>query len=389
MSKTEQNNFLYVDTSAALLELCTNLQNADVIALDTEFIRDKSYYARLCLLQIATDDLVACIDPLALENIDCLIEILYDPGKLKLLHAARQDLEIFFDQFGKIPTPLFDTQIAAALLGFSDQAGYASVVEQLLGVQIDKTSTRTDWAQRPLSPSQLAYAADDVRYLLQLYPLIIQKLTALDRQGWLDEDFNDLADPGLYEKDPASAWRRVSGHSKLKSRQLAMLQQLAAWRENQAHQRNKPRKWILPDDVLLSLARQTPTTLEQLSRIRGIPTVTVKQSGDSLISTINAALVLPKEQWPTPPKTVRPTPEQECLTDTLMAYLRLLGQQNSISPATLGTRREIEKLVRGDRDIPILHGWRAHIAGEPLLDMLDGKTVLIVIDGVVNAIPAS
>lgn len=387
MTEPGSPDFLYIDTPAALQDLCRQLQGADVVALDTEFVRDKTYYARLCLLQVATDDLVACIDPLALEDLDCLLEIFYDPDKLKLLHAARQDLEIFHDLYGEVPAPLFDTQIAAALLGFSDQAGYGTVVEELLGVSLDKASARTDWAQRPLSATQLAYAADDVRYLLRLYPLILDRLTALGRQDWLEEDFRNLTVPSLYEKDADSAWRRVSGHGRLKPRQLAVLQQLAAWREEQARKRDKPRKWILSDDVLVTLARQAPTDLAQLGKLRGIPPGLVKQSGPAILERIRQALALPRDQWPVAVQKIRLTPEQECVADTLMACLRLLGQQSGISPASLATRREVEKLVRGERDLALLHGWRGHIAGQPLLEMLEGRTALVIRDGKVCAEP--
>jgi len=376
----------FVDTPQALTELCRELQSADVIAVDTEFIREKTYYAKLCLIQVASDSVTACVDPLALNNLDELMAILYSPDKLKLFHAAWQDLEIFSDQWERIPTPVFDTQIAAALLGFSDQIGYANLAEQLLGVQLDKTATRTDWAQRPLSPQQLAYAADDVNYLLQLYPIILQRLTKLGRNNWLEEDFAALTDPTSYAKSADLAWQRVSGHGRLKPRQLAALQRLAAWREQQARQRNKPRKWILSDDILLMLARHLPSDYATLAKVRGLPERLLNQSGEELIAAINAALALADNALPTVSQNERLTPDQECLADTLMAYLRLLAQENQISPASLSTRKEIEKMVRGKRDIPLLHGWRGHLAGEPLLDLMDGKIALTIKNGQVNAI---
>lgn len=376
----------FVDTPQALTELCQELQSADVIAVDTEFIREKTYYAKLCLIQVASDSVTACIDPLALNNLDELLAILYSPDKLKLFHAAWQDLEIFSDLWERIPTPVFDTQIAAALLGFSDQIGYANLAEQLLGVQLDKTATRTDWAQRPLSPQQLAYAADDVNYLLQLYPIILQRLTKLGRNNWLEEDFAALTDPTSYAKSADLAWQRVSGHGRLKPRQLAALQRLAAWREQQARQRNKPRKWILSDDILLMLARHLPSDYATLAKVRGLPERLLNQSGEELIAAINAALALADNALPTVSQNERLTPDQECLADTLMAYLRLLAQENQISPASLSTRKEIEKMVRGKRDIPLLHGWRGHLAGEPLLDLMDGKIALTIKNGQVNAI---
>jgi ribonuclease D len=377
----------YVDTPQALTQLCQDLRSAKVIAVDTEFIREKTYYAKLCLIQVASDAVIACIDPLALKSLDELLEILYCTDKLKLFHAAWQDLEIFYDQWSRIPGPIFDTQIAAALLGFSDQIGYANLVEQLLHTQLDKSAVRTDWAQRPLSAQQLAYAADDVHYLLKLYPLILQRLTELGRNDWLEEDFMALTDPATYAKSTATAWQRISGHGRLKPRQLAVLQGLAAWREQQARQRNKPRKWILSDDLLLTLVRQLPTDLSKLTDVRGLTPNQLNQYGEGLITAINTALALPEDAWPGVSQKERLTPEQECLTDTLMAYLRLLAQQNQISPASLGTRKDIEKLVRGKRDIPLLHGWRGHLAGHPLLQLIDGNIALTVKADHVVAIP--
>lgn len=384
--KQESSQMRYVDTPEALSQLCQELQSAHVIAVDTEFIREKTYYAKLCLLQVASDSVIACIDPLALDNLDELLNILYSPDKLKLFHAAWQDLEIFYDQWGRLPAPVFDTQIAAALLGFSDQIGYGNLVEQMLHVELDKSAVRTDWSQRPLSTQQLTYAADDVYYLMQLYPLIEQQLTALGRTTWLEEDFRVLTDPATYAKSTAAAWQRIKGYGRLKPKQLAVLQALAAWREQQAQQRNKPRKWILSDDILLVLARQSPTNQTQLAKVRGLTSNQSSQFGDALLGEINKALTLPQDAWPIVSQTERLTPQQECLADTLMAYLRLLGQQNQISPASLGTRRDIEKLVRGNRDIPLLHGWRGHLAGNPLLSLIDGKITLTVKDGEVIAI---
>lgn len=377
----------YVDTPQALTELCRELHKAKVIAVDTEFIREKTYYANLCLIQVASETVTACVDPLALENLDELLAILYSPDKLKLFHAAWQDLEIFYDQWGRIPTPVFDTQIAAALLGFSDQIGYANLVEQLLDIQLDKTASRTDWAQRPLSAEQLTYAADDVNFLLKLYPIIQQRLTKLGRDSWLEEDFMTLTDTTGYAKSTDIAWQRVSGHGRLKPRQLAALQGLAVWREQQARQRNKPRKWILSDDLLLMLARHLPPDNEKLAKVRGMPERLLQHSGKEILTAINAALTMADDALPTVSQKQRLTPEQECLADTLMAYLRLLAQENQISPASLSTRKEIESMVRGKRDIPLLLGWRKHLVGEPLLDLVDGKIALTVKNKQVKAIP--
>lgn len=376
MTPPTPDDVRYVDTPEALERLCRDLQPARVLALDTEFIREKTYSARLCLIQIASDDLIACVDPLALPDLAPLLEILHDPARLKVLHAARQDLEIFHDLDGRIPAPVFDTQIAATLLGFPDQAGYGTLVEGLLGVRLEKSHARTDWSRRPLEAEQIAYAADDVRYLRQLYPLIRQRLEAAGRQDWLDEDFRALENPALYTRPDEDAWRRVSGHGRLRPAQLVVLRALAAWREAQARARDKPRKWFLGDETLLELARRAPADRAALERIRGLTPALLRQHGDTLLHLIREARALPREQWPEAPKRERPTPEQEGLADLLMACVRLLGQQHGISPATLTTRKEVERLVRGERDLPLLQGWRAKLAGHTLLDLLQGKLAL-------------
>ncbi len=389
MTPPTPDDVRYVDNPNALSALCQALEPATVLSLDTEFMREKTYRARLCLIQIATDDVIACVDPIALPDLDPLMAILYDPKRLKVLHAARQDLEIFHDLHGRVPAPVFDTQIAAALLGFSDQAGYGTLVEGLLGITLEKGHARTDWSRRPLDAEQIAYAADDVRHLHRLYPLICERLEQAGRSDWLDDDFRALTDPDRYRRPDTEAWRRVSGHGRLKPQQLAILQTLAAWREAQARERDKPRKWILGDEVLLDLARRAPTERSALERIRGLNPATLRHHGETLLALIEQARQRPKAQWPTPPARERPTPEQEGLADLLMACVRILGQQHGISPATLTTRKEVERLVRGERDLPLLQGWRARLVGDTLLALLQGRLALQVRNDRVVTVPAN
>jgi ribonuclease D len=378
---------LYIDTDSALSELCQQLKGAAYIALDTEFIREKTYSAHLCLIQLATDDLIACIDPLKLDNIDALMDVLYDRNIIKIFHAARQDLEIFFDMRGSIPGPIFDSQIAATLMGQSDQIGYANLVKALLNVELDKGQSRTDWSRRPLDDAQIKYAADDVRYLLQLYPLIINSLKEQNRLDWLDDDFAELENTSLYELHPEIAWKKVSGHNRLKGVQLAILKQLAGWREQQARKRDRPRKWIMADDVLSTLARIAPTKPAELEKIRGLSPQNIKHDGATLLEEIQKGKNLPKDQWPEI-KFKKATLNQECMTDILMAALRKQCKQHGISPAIIGNRKELEKMAMGDRELSILQGWRKHIAGDILLDILNGKLFMQVIDNQVQFIPA-
>ncbi len=376
---------LYVDAPEALSALCARLKPSEWLALDTEFIREKSYYPRLCLIQVATDEVVACIDPLRLDDLSPLLEILFDESVTKVLHAAYQDLEIFYHLAGKVPRPIFDTQIAASLLGYGDQVGYAKLVQAMLGVTLDKSHTRTDWAQRPLEEAQLRYAADDVRYLRELYRQQYETLDAKGRLGWLAEDFQGLSDTASYEVVPTRAWQRIRGLHTLKGRQLAVLRALAAWREAQAMRSDKPRKWILSDDVLVELARRMPTDEERLAKIRGLDTGAIRRHGDKWLEIIETASQEPAAEWPTLPPRVKLDPEQDAAVDALMALLRLEAREHEISPSMIATRKDLEQLIGGEQDMALLHGWRAQLAGHRLQEFLAGRISLQMENGRLRA----
>lgn len=372
---------LYIDTPAQLTALCEQLGRHDWLTLDTEFLREKTYRPRLCLLQVANPEVIACIDPLALDDLTPLLEVLYNRSIIKVLHAAHQDLEIFFEMRGALPAPVFDTQIAATLLGHGDQIGYGNLVKAELGIELDKAHARTDWCHRPLDDAQLDYAADDVRHLREIYLRQRRQLTELGREQWLQADFDELTDPARYSNPPETAWLRVKGANRLRGVQLAVLQSLAAWREEQARQSNRPRRWILKDEVLLDLAKQMPAEETRLRRIRGLEEGSVQRHGAKLLQVIAEAKRLPKEQWPTLKEGQRLPPEQEPLVDMLMALLRERCQQQRVSPSAVAGRRELERLVLGESDIPLLHGWRAAIAGQALQALLSGELALQVEDG--------
>ena len=377
---------LFVDTPAALSDLARDLANSEWLALDTEFIREKTYLPRLCLIQVSNGEVAACVDPLALgDALRPLLDVLYDGRILKVLHAARQDLEIFLHDWHRIPLPLFDTQPAAALLGYGDQVGYAKLVQQVLGVDLPKDHSRTDWSRRPLDQGQLRYALDDVIYLGQAYLQMRGRLSDRERLQWLAADFADLANPATYVQDPRTAWQRVKGRQHLRGVQLAVLQALAAWREEQARERDLPRRWVLKDEVLVDLARRRPKDAEQLSRIRGLEPPVIRRDGEALLHQIAVAAALPREDWPTEGRGGKPlTALQEAQADLLSAALRLLAESHQLSPHAIAGRKDIEKLVRGDADTPLLEGWRRKVAGEHLLDLLAGRWSLrATADGVV------
>lgn len=372
---------LFVDTPEGLKALCEQLRGQAALAVDTEFLREKTYYAQLCLIQIAGEDVIACVDPLALSDLGPLLEILYDPAVTKVMHSARQDLEIFFDLRGALPRPLFDTQIAATLLGYGDQLGYAALVKDLEGVELDKAHTRTDWSRRPLDEEQVFYAMDDVRYLLSIHRKQRQRLESMGRLAWLDKDFDELTNPLLYAPPEDMLWKRVRGTQKLSSRHLAVLRALAAWREQQARRSNRPRRWILKDEVMVDLARRGPATHEELEKIRGLEAKTLQRHGEALLSVIGQAKQVPESQWPSRPEGRRLEPIQEGLVDLLMAMVRTRGVENEVSPQLLASRSDLEALVAGSRDCPVLHGWRSEVVGAELLAVLNGEVALRVAKG--------
>ena len=363
-----------IDTPDALQTLCEQLRGSEWLALDTEFIRERTYYPKLCLIQVSNGEVAACVDPIRLEDIQPFLDILFDGSILKVLHAARQDLEIFWHDWQRFPLPLFDTQPAAALLGHGDQIGYANLVRQVLGVDLPKDQSRTDWSDRPLNKQQIRYALDDVIYLGQLYLKIRGSLSDRERLQWLAADFATLADPATYEPDPLTAWRRVKGRQHLRGRQLAVLRALAEWRENQARSRDLPRKWVMKDDVLLELCRRLPRNPEALAKVRGVDASLVRREGKALLQLIQQASQLPQDQWPVEKPRPKPlNPNQEALVDYLSAGLRLLAAKHQLSPQAIATHKDLQRLVRGEENNPLLKGWRHAVAGKPLQALLSGS----------------
>jgi len=371
---------LFIDTENALAELCNKLRGQPVLALDTEFLREKTYYAQLCLLQVAADGVVACVDPLAVD-LAPLLDIIYDPAVIKVMHSARQDMEIFFDLRTDVPRPLFDTQIAATLMGFGEQVGYANLVQQMLGVTLDKAATRTDWSQRPLDAEQINYAADDVRYLFTVYHQQMDVLASKGRLEWLQADFDEMSDRSTYAPAPEDLWKRVRGAQKLSSPQLAVLRGLAVWREERAQASNRPRRWMLKDEVMVDCARRSPDRLGDLAKIRGIEERLLSRHGENLLKVIAEAKATDSTSWPTTSKSQRLVADQEAVVDLLMAVLRLRGNQHDVSPALLASRKQLETLVTGDTDSAVLHGWRAELVGHDLQAVLAGRAMLRVVDG--------
>lgn len=341
------------------------LHGAERLALDTEFMRERTYHPQLCLVQIATEADCVLIDPLAGLDLAPLHELLQDRARLKILHAARQDLEVLLLTGGSVPGPIFDTQVAAALLGFPAQVGYAELVARQLGHSIDKGQTRTDWSKRPLTAAQLAYAADDVRHLLALHTELQAALTAKGRGDWVAEETAGYEDPSLYRTDPAAAWRRLKGLNRLRPAEQAAARALAEWRERRAQEADKPRGWILADEALYTLAMRAPETIGDLEKLEVLPAGLVRRRGEELCELLRQARtsdVAPIE----PPR--RPTNEEQALAAALLKIVREQAAALGIGPEVLGTRRDVEAIAFGSMPLeksPLLQGWRRTVLEEP------------------------
>jgi ribonuclease D len=282
-------------------------------------------------------------------------------------------LEIFYQITGRIPGPIFDTQIAAPLLGFQENPGYAMLVSSFLNINLNKAHTRTDWTQRPLSDDQIQYAADDVIYLCKIYTQMCEQLDKLGRLNWLESDFALLNNPELYQLSPENAWLKVRGKNKLTGRQLSILQSLTEWREQTAQTENKPRNWLFPDDMLLELAKLQPVTIADLAKIRNINERSVNRYGKVMCELIDVARQRPPKPFKDKDQPAKKTQQHEAVLDVLSAVVRIRAEENSLNPIILATRKELEQLLFGDEECPLLQGWRYNMAGQELTGLLQGQ----------------
>ena len=371
------NEIQFVDSVVELQQLCQKMKQEAWLAIDTEFLREKTYYPKFCLLQIATLEWVACIDPIALEGeMDELFSIINDPAIIKVLHSCRQDVEIFYRLSGKLPAPVYDTQLVAPLLGFQENPGYAMLVSGFLNINLSKTHTRTDWSQRPLSAEQLQYAADDVIYLAKIYRLMVQKLQELGREDWLKEDFEQLMNPELYDLPPENAWLKIRGKNKLTGKQLAIVQVLAEWREQVAKRDDRPKNWILRDELILDMAKLQPTDMHAVAQIRGINDGFVRRNGQKVCQLIKKAQEMPGLKLKAKTNNKK-TQQQEAVLDILTGLVRLRADENSLNPVILATRKDLESLLL-DEEGAVLHGWRYSMVGQELQNILQGKLLVSV-----------
>src|SRR5882757_4111545 len=365
---------LITDTDA-LARFCAEQSGADFIAVDTEFLRDQTYWPKLCLVQIAgPNGSVAAIDPLA-PGIDLtpLYELMQAPDLLKVFHAGRQDLEIFFHATAKVPTPIFDTQVAAMVCGFGESASYESLVNKLAKAAVDKSSRFTDWSYRPLTERQLIYALDDVIHLRTVYGKLREQLERTDREAWLESDMAVLSDPAVYRLEPADSWRRIKLRNP-KPRTLAVLKAVAAWRETEAQKRDLPRGRILRDEALIELATHMPTSTAQLGRTRGLPGGFADGKwGAAVIEAIEGVMAMPQDTLPKPDVMPEPPGNLGSTIELLKVLLKYKAEKNSVAAKLLATTDELERIAAGQN---MLTGWRHELFGVDAEALRDGKLTL-------------
>jgi len=358
---------------------CDRAVNADFLCVDTEFMRESTFYSQLCLIQVATSDEEWIIDPLA-EGIDLepFLDLLADDRLLKVMHSARQDMEIFFDIMKEVPKPLFDTQIAAMALGFGDSVGYTSLVKGRLDINLDKGARFTDWSRRPLSEKQLNYAIGDVTHLRDLFPGLREELERKDRLAWIEEETAPMLEDELYTNDPERAWKRLKIRSPKKP-YLATLKAAAAWREREAINRNIPRRRVLKDDALYAIAQAQPRSIDALGKLRGVPNGFERsRSAKGLIETIDTAMGNIAEYAPTVPRPKHRPPNLGPTIEMLRTLLRLRTEYEDIAPRLVANAADIEELAaEGEKaDVAALKGWRREVFGADALALLEGKIAL-------------
>lgn len=380
---------MYIRDPEALATAVETMLSASVVALDTEFMRERTYFAKLCLIQLAADGQTFLVDALALKGrLEPLARVLTAPGIVKVVHAGSQDVEVLLRETGSTVAPIFDTQIAATLAGFPTQVGYAQLVKELLGEHVDKSDTFTDWAARPLSQTQLVYAEADVLHLPEVYRLLHERLVREGRLSWLADDFERLADPDTYAVDPREQYRRVKRASSLDRRSLAVLRELAAWRETEAQRRDTPKRWIVADESLIEIARRRPASAAELAGIRGVNERVASRSGSAVVAAIRDGMAVPDDELPRLPKRDRVPTDAQPIADLLSAVLRVRAREHGVASSLIASRDDLERFVSGDREgHPLSAGWRHTLAGAELAAIVDGEISVRVVNGKLSLAP--
>ncbi len=368
-------------TTQDLSEFCAQAAQAPYVTIDTEFLRERTYYARLCLVQMAypgdgkTDAVL--IDPLVASiSLEPLYDLFRDPSVVKVFHAARQDLEIFFVEGGVFPEPLFDTQVAAMVCGFGDQVGYETLVRRIAKAKLDKTSRFTDWSQRPLSEAQKTYALADVTHLRKIYEVLSRQLEKTGRAKWVQEELQVLTSPETYRTEAQDAWMRIKTRTN-SARFLGLVRELAAFRETYAQARNVPRNRVMKDDALLELASLKPSNHQELNRARLLLREARKgEIADGILAAVARGLECPADDLPEVDKSRDKLQVNPALADLLRVLLKTKTESSGVAPRLIASAAELDAISAGERDLPSLRGWRAEVFGDDALRLCNGKIAL-------------
>jgi ribonuclease D len=375
---------MFVDSNAELERLAAELRAHGSFGIDMEFQRERTYRPRLQLVQVSLPERPLLIDPLALPDLAPLWDLVADPTVEKIVHAGSQDMEIVWARSGLLPKNVFDTQIAAGLIGLGDQIGYANLISRMLNRRLKKGETITDWSMRPLSKAQVEYALDDVRYLHDVRGRLWERLDALGRASWLREEVEHYEDRGTYERDPATLWMRISRMRSLDRKGLAILRELAIWREEEALRRDEPRGRIVSDETLVEIARRSPKKPEDLRPLRTLHPRELARSGSALVEAVQRGAEVPEAEWPKLDPVQAEDDRFSITVDLLEVVLRARALENEIAPSYLGTRSDIADLIRASRNGKrrsgeeplLLSGWRRDLVGAELVAFLAGRASL-------------
>lgn len=371
---------MYISTYEELSAFCERAARFNAIAVDTEFLRERTYHPRLCLVQVATPDECVVIDVIAIDNLAPLAILMRDEGTVKVFHACSQDMEVLNYTLGALPAPIFDTQIAAAFLGERMQTSYNGMVHAFCGVTLPKSESLTDWSRRPLTPEQIEYALDDVRYLIKAYDVIMERLDESGRASWVLDEIKPLTDRSHYVVDRRVAFKRVKRVNSLTRRQLAVARELAAWREARAEYSNIPRKWLMSDEVLIALSKRPPHDAASLRRVRGTEQLSDADVAGAL-SVIARGESCPADKYPFIARTHKPaSPELESVIDLMYALIRLVGERSGVATAMIASRDDLVDYVDHPQDSPLREGWRFELVDTLIDDLLNGDIGLTVKD---------
>ena len=378
-----------ITTTAELAAACTRFAAHPYVTVDTEFLREETYWPKLCLVQMAGPEDAVIVDPLA-RGIDLapLYGLMSDQSVVKVFHAGRQDIEIFHAQASLIPKPMFDTQVAAMVCGHGESVSYGNLVKRILDIDVDKSSRFTDWSRRPLSETQLVYALGDVTHLRDVYLSLDEELRKTQRHSWLQEEMAVLADPGTYRLEPEDAWRRLK--ARVKNRKaMATLVELAAWREEQAQAQNVPRPRVLRDEALYDIANRMPTETKQLDELRTLSNGFSRSArAKDIIDAVNRGLARDPKTVPAQPSGTALTPEAGALVDLLRVLLKSTAARHRVAPKLIADTEDLELIAMGrNTDVPALKGWRLEMFGNDALRLKRGEIALTVTDGEVVATP--